>query len=146
MTAPTMTRDPDLDKAIDDLELTAKALRWAEERLRKPLSDLSLEEVGRLEFERDECRSAVRLRASTLRLPWRTLLLFVEQTEAFREKHKRRPSAQQMAVAIETIRTFTERAALETDATIALMKIRSLVANDTAAAACDGLAHMAACR
>jgi hypothetical protein len=130
----TMTRDPDLDAACDQLRFTASQLRGVDEKLRTmdPIKDYKF--LAR--------RGDIIAKARTLNMPWRTLLLFVEETDRLRRKHKRRPTVQMLENAFEAIQSAMDRAAIETDASIVLLQMKNAAAKDTVEAAGAGRQYM----
>lgn len=140
----TMTRDPDLDAACDQLRFTASQLRGVDEKLRTmdPIKDYKF--LARLEYERGNCRGDIIAKACTLNMPWRTLLLFVEETDRLRRKYKRRPTVQMLENAFEAIQSAMERAAIETDASLVLLQMKNAAAKQTIEAADAGLEYMKA--
>lgn len=135
MTAATMTRDPDLDKSIEDMTFAVHQLRGLEERLRSIDLTKDYRFLARLEFERGDVRADIKARAATLQMPWRTLVLFVEETERLTKKYGRRPTVQMVENAVEACRAWAARAAGEADATIVLMQYRAQLARESEAAA-----------
>lgn len=59
-------------------------------RTMDPIKDYKF--LARLEYERGNCRGDIIAKARTLNMPWRTLLLFVEETgfppDSLREERK----------------------------------------------------------
>ena len=146
MTASAMTRDPDLDKAIEDMRWAVYQLRGLEERLRSIDLSKDYRYLARLEFERSDVRGEIRARAVTLNMPWRTLMLFVEETDRLTKKHGRRPTVQMVDNAVEAAREWAARASQEADASIVLMQFRAQMAKDAEGAAFSAKEYLEACR
>lgn len=98
MTQPqSMTGDPDLDQAIEDLEWTAINIRTVEGQLigADDIKDYLV--LARRKAELADLKGIVAARAERLNMKPRALVLIVELARRYKMQNRRRPSAAQMA-------------------------------------------------
>lgn len=140
-----MSRDPDLDMAITDMAPVVARIRSLEEELANNRHEGALlKPIMHLEVQRADQIGALRLRAEKLNLPWRSLMMIVEEANFLRQRTRRKPALPQVLVAVKAAVERTELDATEAVAELKLAEARQRLASSRATAASAALAYMRA--
>jgi hypothetical protein len=118
----TMTRDPDLDQAIDDLEFVASRIRHVEQQVVRLDESKEYQTLVRRQHELADMKAEITVRAEKLNMPPRALLLVVEQASRLRRQNRRRPTATQLETVLRTAADLAERDRIEAAANLVLAR------------------------
>lgn len=148
----TMTRDPDLDAAVEHLAGTARRLRHVQsiaasaDELKDYAKLASIKaELADLHDEFSVTGERLKL-ADDRRIAGRALLLITEEVERLRKLNRRRPNAQQVVSAVAIAADLMERARVEAVAEEVLARHAKRIAVRNAAASASALGYLEASR
>lgn len=148
----TITRDPDLDAAVEHLAGAARRLRHVQSIA---ASADEVKDYGKLASIKAELAdlhdefsvTGERLKlADDRRIAGRALLLITEEVERLRKLNRRRPSPQQVFSALSIAAEIMERARIEAVADDVLARHAKRIAIHNAAASASAIAYLEASR
>lgn len=147
-----MTRDPDLDQAIDDLGGAATRLRHLQHLVANmdPVKEYSSIVLRRTELADAEDVFAVRGEKLRMhddrRVAGRALLTVVEEANRLRRVSRRRPTPEQLSRAVQVATEAAERDRVEAEADYNLALLRRKLATWRSTSTSAALAYMEASR
>ncbi len=141
-----MSADPDLDAAIVDLAPIVAAIRQLEGRAAKAegTGSRTLAELHTLQIQRGDLIGRIRLRADKMKLPWRSLMLIVEEANRLKKRLRRRPDERTLMIAVQAAQDVSETAQNEADAELNFARAAALVAGGKVTAATAAVSYMRA--
>lgn len=139
-----MTRDPDLAQSIEDLRWTVKRLRVLESQMGTLNDPRNYNKLAAVLGERADVIGELRVRAEKLNMPWRALLLVVEEYWRLVARHRRKPDERVLEGAVRTAGEIAERERIESAAELVAAQYRANLNAARVTAATAALAYMEA--
>lgn len=148
----TMTRDPDLDAAIEDLRGDAKRLRLLQRQVAQADEVKDYRNLAARKFELAELIEQFAVRGERLRMnddrvmAGRTLLFVVEEASRLWERYGRRPNELRLYEALTIAGELQDKLRNEAVAEVVLVEYARKVATHNAAAISSALRYLEASR
>jgi hypothetical protein len=148
----TMTRDPDLDAAIEDMIPDAKRLRLLQRQVAQADEVKDYRNLAARKFELADLTERFNVRGERLKMAedrvmaGRTLLMVVEEASRLWERYRRRPNELRLYEALTIAGEMQDKLRDEAAAELVLVEYARKVATHNAAAISSALRYLEASR